>query len=439
MARALGSSCEVRLAHPGQREMPADGFAVHRYQRGQFGSLRPLLEWSSVVIANGYLIHLLPQLSTCGRPLVADVYDVFLVENLAHNSRLPLGRWAESARADAGIVNSILQAADFFVCASDRQRDFWLGALAANGRLGPESYTLDPTLRDLIDVVPFGIPAEQPQKTRAVLRGVYQGFGQTDRVLLWAGGLWDWFDPASLLRALAVLREERPNVRLFFMAKQHPDSSVVPEMPAATRAVSLSRELGLLGSSVFFGDWIPYAERANYLLEADVGISVHHESVESRLAFRTRILDYIWAGLPIVATGGDYLGDLIEAERLGFTVRPGDIPGLTDAIRRILDEREARERRKEDFQRIRRSLSWERVIAPIERFVAKPKFAPDRDGAPRDRPEINIARPQTLPVHQHTPAHRLPLRALRIAREGGVGALMHEARRYLRWWLAYRQ
>ena len=39
-----------------------------------------------------------------------------------------------------------------------------------------------------------------------------------------------------------------------------------------------------------------------YLTEADAGVSTHHEHIETTYSFRTRILDYLWASLPIVAT-----------------------------------------------------------------------------------------------------------------------------------------
>ena len=43
--------------------------------------------------------------------------------------------------------------ADFIVCASERQRDLWLGAMAVHGLIDLDAYRRDPTLRSLIDVV----------------------------------------------------------------------------------------------------------------------------------------------------------------------------------------------------------------------------------------------------------------------------------------------
>ena len=98
----------------------------------------------------------------------------------------------------------------------------------------------------------------------------------------------------------------------------HPNAGVIPAMSMAQEAKNLAYTFGLINKSVFFNEtWIPYDERENYLLEADMGVSTHFEHLETRYSFRTRLLDYIWAGLPIVATKGDTFGELIEKHHLG--------------------------------------------------------------------------------------------------------------------------
>ena len=100
------------------------------------------------------------------------------------------------------------------------------------------------------------------------------------------------------------------------------------EMSIVEQARDLARELGLLDRGVFFNDWVPYDERQNWLLEADVAVSLHQETLEARYAFRTRMLDNLWCSLPIVATRGDVLADLIESANIGITAGQ---TGRTDA------------------------------------------------------------------------------------------------------------
>ncbi len=97
-------------------------------------------------------------------------------------------------RHDVDVQTELLDRGDFFVCASERQRDYWMGMLSARGRVDRATYEADPTLRSLIDVLPFGCPTEPPVATEPVLRGVHPAIGTDDIVITWGGGTWEWFD-----------------------------------------------------------------------------------------------------------------------------------------------------------------------------------------------------------------------------------------------------
>ncbi len=68
-------------------------------------------------------------------------------------------------------MNRQLAAGDFFLCASDRQRLFYLGQLATLGRINPANYEQDPHLERLLAVVPFGLDATPPVHDRQVIKG----------------------------------------------------------------------------------------------------------------------------------------------------------------------------------------------------------------------------------------------------------------------------
>ena len=129
---------------------------------------------------------------------------------------------------------------------------------------------------------------------------------------------------------------------------KHPNPDV-PDMAIAWQTRQLADDLGLTGKHVFFNDgWVAYDDRQNYLLDADVGVSTHFEHVETTFSFRTRILDYLWAGLPVVATSGDSFGTLIAAEGLGGAVDERDVDGLTRTLTALLyDEATAQGARRQ--------------------------------------------------------------------------------------------
>lgn len=383
-------------------------------------SLRVAAEQADAILVQGMGLAHHPFLGALDKPLIVDIYDPFVLENLPQRAADTPGGRRHHHASDLAALCAQLERGDFFLCASAAQQDFWLGMLTALGRVNPDTYDDDPGLERLIGVLPFGLPADPPVVGAPVLRGVVPGIGREDKVLLWGGGIWNWFDPLSPIRAVAALAAERPDLRLVFMGSASP-SLFTPKMAMAERARTLAAELGLLDRSVFFlPGWVPYAERAAYLLEADLGISCHHPHIETRFAYRTRLLDCIWAGLPMLVTGGDVLADLVAGEDLGATVPPDDPAAIAAALRTLLDR--PRADYAPAFDRVRPSMTWDAAARPLVDFMRDPRRAPDR---PRPGAGADRLRPTGL--------RELPARAVEILREGGPLQLMEEAVRYLRW------
>jgi glycosyltransferase involved in cell wall biosynthesis len=337
--------------------------------------------WCDVMVLQGYVTHHHAVLGTSRKIIVFDIYDPLHLETLA------LTKGHSGAARDAHVrisidnLNHQLARGDFLICASERQRDLFIGQLCALGRANALTYDADPTLRQLIDVAPFGLPDEPAEHRRAVLREVVPGIGRTDDVIVWAGGIYDWFDPLTLIRAVARLSRTRPSVRLYFMGLRHPNPDV-PPMQMAIDAQALAEELGLAGKHVFFNPgWVEYSERQNFLLEANLGVTVHFDSAETRFSFRTRALDYLWAGLPIVTTEGDSFAELIDREGLGLTVPAEDPEALEEALRRLLEDWGLAERCRANVAKVRDRFRWSLVLGPLVDFCREPRPAPDLAGA----------------------------------------------------------
>ena len=108
----------------------------------------------------------------------------------------------------------------------------------------------------------------------------------------------------------------------------------------ARLAVARAEELGLRDRVVFFNEgWVPYEQRGAYLLEADLGVSAHFDDLESRFAFRTRLLDCFWAGLPVVTTVGRLARRPRRAARSrARRRRRGTSPRGSRALESLLDD-----------------------------------------------------------------------------------------------------
>ncbi len=374
IARALAGDNEVRLVTTGQCTL--EGCDVDVRSVDDQG-LRELVDWCEVFVFQGWVLAGRPWIVHSDKVIVCDLYDPMHLEQLEHGRDRGRDERKVAVSDASRILNEQLRRGDFFVCASDKQRDFWLGQMAAVGRLNPMVYDEDDTLRTLIDVVPFGLPPEPPVRTRNAVKGVLPGIEADDKLILWGGGIYNWFDPVTLIDAVARLAVRHPEVRLLFMGLRHPNPEVA-EMRMAVAARRRADQLGVTGTIVFFNEgWVEYEDRQNYLLDSDVGVSTHFDHLETQFSFRTRILDYLWAGLPVVATDGDSFADLIERHELGLVVPPTDADALEEALERVLFDESLAASCRANAQAAAADLTWPKVLAPLVEFCGQPRRAPD--------------------------------------------------------------
>jgi glycosyltransferase involved in cell wall biosynthesis len=367
LARVLSQDHQVTVASsvPGEMELPGIQFLFDAVANPR--PLKAAARQTDVAITQGLVLDTFPFLRRFCRYIAVDLYDPYLFEYLAQKDKRLVG-WRYLRQWH--LLNDQLNEGDFFICANERQWDYWIGRLCALGRLTPEEYERDSSFRCLLDVVPFGIDTEGPRHKCGVVKGVIPGISNNDILLLWAGGIWEWFDPLSVINGMSLIKH-RSDIKLLFLGTRHPNPNI-PEMPIVNESRRLAQELGVLGRTVFFREgWVPFEERQNFLLEADIGVSAHKATIEARLSFRTRVLDYIWAGLPMILTEGDYFAELVAREGVGKTVSPGNAEGWKDAIL-SLESQNVRQPMQSRLQALSEQFHWAKVSEPLIRYCRQP-------------------------------------------------------------------
>lgn len=420
MARALAPRHDVTVGLPELPDEPAPegiSWMAHADPR-----LKSVAGSSAAILVQGHLLRRMPWLKELDSPLVVDLYDPIPLAHLQIG--VPPGeewRRGERHRICLGFTLDQLVHGDFFLAAHERARDFWLGMLAAAGRVDPAAHAADPTLCELIECVPTGVP-DLPPPADATPPD-HPAFGEGLRTLVWAGGIWDWMDADTLLSAFAAIARTRDDVRLVFMGVTHPNPDVRP-MEAARRVRHAAGAIGLLDRQVYFADWTPYAQRHRFLLAACAGVSLHGDHVESRFAWRSRLLDHLWCGLPTVSTAGDPLGERMAAAGAALAVPPGSVDGATGALLALLDDGTRRASMADAARRLAAELAWSRVVAPLDRFLDAPRQT-RRRGATSGY--VDFLK-EFLP---HSPMHSVTVARARrvIDREGFRGFLRRAAGR----------
>ena len=368
-AKSLALKHHVTLAAP--NEIPGSlSLRTVQIQQHTFENIDDLLEKHDIIIFQGYTTEFYPQILRSSKILIADLYDPLPLEHLEQHQNTERAEALKIYADQQRLLSRQIKYADYFLCASERQRDLWLGSLMILGRINHFNY---PDIWRRLVVVPFGMPDFPPQKTAD---GFRKSLNNPRLVLIWGGGIWEWFDPLTVIRAVHALKESYPDVRLVFLGMKHPNPGIHP-MAMQYRAQALAHELNVYGKEVIFLEgWVPYESLPNYLLDADAGVSAHFATLESRFSFRTRILYYLWAGKPIITSAGDVLAEEVAKYQAGIVVNYGDQQAWIEAIRKL---------RNPDFyqtcvngvKKMAQRYTWSKVTEPLHTLCAEAAPAAD--------------------------------------------------------------
>ncbi len=312
LVRGLAANgIDAVLVAPAGSQAP-DGCAL-----ASLDDLEALVRAGATMLVSGFLLERHPVLADA-RYLVVDAAGPFLLENLVVHRHEPEARRRRVLTDEAAVLARLLAAADLVLCAHARQRDLTLGVMLASGALAPALLDGDPGLDELFVTVPFGPTAPV---------GALERRHEPGRLhLVWPGGLWDWLDPLTLVDAVARARADGAGVTAELWGARSPDP-LVPPSRAAARVAERASELGVAEAIEIVG-WVPHAERTPRLARADAAVTLDPGGIEARFAFRTRLVDALACGLPVIATAGEVVADRAAAAGAGFTIGAGDRAAL---------------------------------------------------------------------------------------------------------------
>ena len=322
-------------------------------------------------VANDFFAHAEPV------PTVIDLYDPFIVENLHYTD---LG--AQTFAHDHDTLMRSLDRGDFFLCASEVQRTFYLGLLLAAGRINPESFASDPNLDEIISVVPFGVPEPMPS---VVPRPASHD--------LLFGGIYDWYEPQIAIDAVALARTTIGSLTLAFTT--HPNADLTPQGVFGETKRYVERRG--FGEFVRFQPWTAYEDRADHYSRFGAAILTFPHSLETDLAMRTRIFDFFWGGLPVITSSARGTDPLIRHYDAGIVIESNEPAEFARAILELFADRDRYDRYVEGARRFTADHQWDRLGEPLLSFARSPHFEPTRQRyRRRDNGTITTPRPSIL-------------------------------------------
>lgn len=220
----------------------------------------------------------------------------------------------------ASLESALLAAGDAFSTPTSRQRLALLGELLLAGRIGAPALDAPP-----VHAIPHcAMPVTGAFPRRPASAGCFR--------VVSTGSFNTWFDHETLFRALALAMQE--DGRISFTATGGPtphSGSGWAEFSALASSSPLRDRFRLAG-------WLSGQDLGDVLGGASAAVFADLPGLETELGARTRVLDWIARGIPVVCTAGSEVAALVGSGGLGLVVPQRDPGAMAGAILRLASD-----------------------------------------------------------------------------------------------------
>jgi glycosyltransferase involved in cell wall biosynthesis len=124
--------------------------------------------------------------------------------------------------------------------------------------------------------------------------------------------------------------------------------------------------------------WRPWSEMAQFYNESDVGVNLDALHYETLYGTRTRLVEMMSAGLPVVSSEGTEIIKHIVQNEAGLVFVSGDAKGFGDCLLRLANDSSSQKRMAERAKTFAANkLSFGVTLDPVRKWAQNPRHAPD--------------------------------------------------------------
>jgi len=263
----------------------------------------------------------------------------------------------------------VLRRADKISVVSEAQRMAVWGELTTVGRLNRHNVEYEMVVKIPGSVDPSRV-GEPPRDRHSLTRLI----GQDDAfVVLWSGAFNTWTDPVTLFEGLERAIAADPTIHFVATGGAIPGhaDAVFETFQARVEHSPHRSRYHLLG-------WVPAEQFAVHLAGGHLAICADFPCVETLIGVRTRLLEAMMHGLPVLMTRGTELSLELERGGAAWVVAPRDPQALADGMLAAARDRNGTAAMGQQARRfVEAHYFVERTLAPLVQWAEGPCFAPD--------------------------------------------------------------
>jgi hypothetical protein len=236
---------------------------------------------------------------------------------------------------------ALLKRANCILYANDSQASYYEGQLFTLGKLDWRAYQFSPLLK-----IPYGINKNNIKPTNR---------NNSTLKLLWYGSFKSWYYPEKLIEIATKI----PNISIDFVGIIHPRNN--KSYFSYFKKFFTNHNLKNISVIEEYQDTeIDYSDY-------DAGILLSRDWTEEKYSVRTRLLDMLSHGLPILTNKTNPL--FYELYKITDSLYPISIETIESDLNKYLSIKNTIKVSEDSFKYLQDTFNWEVVLEPLKNYI----------------------------------------------------------------------
>lgn len=165
----------------------------------------------------------------------------------------------------------------------------------------------------------------------------------------------------DLVRAMKLILQKEPKVRLIIVGKSKEDQLLIQEVA----------RLGL-ENHVFFEGWKPFETFQSYLSIASIGYSLLHRNIHHDTTYANKVFQYLSFGVPVVVSDSTAQKLIVEKHQCGLISEAQNIQDIAEKSLQIIQDSALSKLFSENGKNsIQSELNWDMISTDLIRLYGE--------------------------------------------------------------------
>jgi glycosyltransferase involved in cell wall biosynthesis len=376
---------KILILYPDAESTPIQSISPTIFVKS-YENLKELDNWKkrakSIIFHGSHYpsLNIIQSIDTSANVVIADMYVPIQIEYAARILDDSGSYDSKQNTIFSEMTNEVIGISDYILCAGSNQKQYYKGVVSSK---------LESSAKFIFENRILDVPHGFHSTSKIVGRKT-----ETEKTnVLFFGAFYPWIENSISIQIIKKLAADSAyNVEVVgtinpFIGKQE-----------KIQKKSLDVTKDLIESGISIREWVPYESLYEIYKGKDLVISLNSNAIESELSWRTRSIDAIRFGVPILTNGGDQISNKLSLKEAAIIIKETNAEYLVREIKQKLLDREF-------YQRVYSNLITERDnfssmnSTKILSEISKSKF----------QHQINLMNASKLEINRSKTIYRLKL------------------------------